>query len=691
MLEDLAEEMKQEQDRTEKLSSSAVQSYDVNPDQHAGNIKLARRAGVPPALMPEINDDARLRVLLDQIEVAPPAVTRFVADPENLKLVHDDIESMSALERSFDVLKKSARALASSPWSTSQGLWSVPRVAGDLLQKVTKPLSEATGIPDFGGNIAEWSKYFQAGSKATAGRVKGDVSGAGLMERGLYSGMESLGQNLLNLPMTIMSGGSAVPMLTSMSLTSGGQAYGEARDADLGVGQSLLYGGSQGAIEYATEMIPALAFVNNLKAKSGFMKFAKDFVGKEVVGEEAATLMQDLNDWAILNPDKPFSTYVEQRPAAAIETLIATLVGSGGMVVTAKGLERLGASVDKFNQAGNNRDFLLALGDGVQAAKLRERMPEKMQELIKTMKEEHGTPEHAYVDANKLTELWQSAGLDPQQKAAEMFGDTTSYLEALATGSEIAIPLEEFAQKFTGEEYYKTLIEDVRLGLGSSTMREAQEFDKTGRDQALQDLITEAEGIAPTQSDIKVYDDVVGQLLGTGMERGTAERNAQVMRSVFRTLAARTGQDAHELFKQYGLTITRPLPDILSKRLSVDLSLDPLLDRLRANDIPKDPAVRGKSLVEMLSEKGVQDAGGELKNLDLGKRQAKKLIRKDGFDMDQALLAAKEQGYLPDGAAIRDLLDAIANDVAGRGVYSPNGLDERLQRSTVSQTDERVS
>lgn len=689
MLEDLAAEMKQEQYRNEKISSSAVQSYGVNPDQHVNNIKLARKAGMPPALMPEINEDVRLRVLLDQIDAAPPAVTRFVSDPENLKVSHDDVENMSLLEKSFEVLKNSARAIASSPWSTSQGLWSAPRLAGDLLQKVTKPLSDATGMPDFGGNIADWSRYFQQGAKGTADAIKGDTSGAGMMERGLYSGMESLGQNLLNLPMTILSGGSATPMLASMSLSTGGQAYGEARDKDKGIVSSLLYGTSQGAIEYSTELLPALALVKNLKAKSGIMKMGRDMFATEVPGEQVATLLQDLNEWAILNPDKPFSSYVEQRPAAAMETLIATIVGTGGMVVTAKGLEKIGASVDKFLVAGQNRDFLLALGDGVQASKLRERMPEKMQELIKSMKEEHGTPEHAYVDAQKLTELWQSAGFDPQKKAAEMFSDPAGYAEALATGSEVAIPLEEFAAKFTGEQYYKVLLDDVRLGTGSSTFNEAQEWDKTGREQDLTDLIAEADGIAPTPSDLKIYDDVVGQLIGTGMERGTAERNALVMKSVFHTLAARTGQDAHDLFKEYGLKVTRPLPEVLAKRLSVDMSLDPLLDKLREGKIPNDKQVRGESLTSYLRKKGVQDSGGELAALepDAGiKGKAKKLIKADGLDMDRARLLAVDDGYLPKGSTIRDFLDAISNDLAGRGVYSNNNLNNQLMEDQLSLT-----
>lgn len=892
MLEDLAAEMKQEQDRNEKISSSAVQSYGVNPDQHAGNVKLARKAGMPPALMPEINEDARLRVLLDQIDSAPPAVTRFVSDPENLKLSHDDLDNMSALERTFDVLKKAGRSLASTPWTASSGLSGVLQAMGEVDDAISRPLKDlwqtVSGVEPQEGALTRYAKSIRSGAKVTAEDIKGDTTGAGIFERGLYSGIESLGQNLLTLPLTIMTG-SAAPMLTSMTAMSGGEGYGTARDKGKGIAQSLIYGGNQAGIEYLTEVAPALLLVKNLKAKTGLMKFGRDMLASEVPNEQYATALQDLNEWAVLNPEKPFTSYLAERPAAMVETLIATIVGTGGMVVTAKGLEKIGASVDKFQTATDNRDFLLALGDGVQASKLRERMPEKMQELIRSMKEEHGTPEHAYVDANKLTELWQSNGFDPQKKAAEMFSDPSGYAEALVTGSEVAIPLEEFAQKFTGEEYYKALIEDVRLGAGASTMREADEWNdlynepeipsmkpeheqavielvnqwqrenkttwgdnlfegsalsnaafddvdgfslqahgmaktspaqaikdllnlfkngisqdrggnagensnekgmlysanltsykgdaggvgsgsgvgtaggvayrdgafilvaregvksirdindiagvlvnpamgsdvvtslqaalpdgvlvksyhdvssivshakqkqETGRKsnsrkQEIKDLIAEAEGIAPTPSDLKIYDDVVGQLIGTGMERGTAERNALVMKSVFRTLGARTGQDAYDLYKEYGLKITRPLPGALSKRLSVDLSLDPILDRLREGKIPQDKDVRGKSLTEYLRKQGVKDSGGELAALDPDsgiKGKAKKLIKADGLEMDRARLVAIEDGYLPEGATIRDFLDAISNDLAGRGVYSNNNLNNQLMDEQLSLT-----
>jgi hypothetical protein len=63
---------------------------------------------------------------------------------------------------------------------------------------------------------------------------------------------------------------------------------------------------------------------------------------QEQFGEQTATVLQDLNEWAVLNPDKPFSEYLAERPNAALQTAIATLVGTTGQVAAIKAIEASG-------------------------------------------------------------------------------------------------------------------------------------------------------------------------------------------------------------------------------------------------------------------------------------------------------------------------------------------------------------
>src|SRR6185369_3036062 len=98
--ETFADEMRKQQDRDANINGAALESFNVNPDQHAGDLTLAKKAGVPSALMPEISDDARLKILLDKVGViskTSPATAQFISDPDNLKVTHDDLDNMSAL------------------------------------------------------------------------------------------------------------------------------------------------------------------------------------------------------------------------------------------------------------------------------------------------------------------------------------------------------------------------------------------------------------------------------------------------------------------------------------------------------------------------------------------------------------------------------------------------------------------
>ena len=79
--------------------------------------------------------------------------------------------------------------------------------------------------------------------------------------------------------------------------------------------------------------------VGDLKAGSPFYKVIVNQMATEIPGEQVATVLQDLNEWAVINPEKPFSEYLKERPSAAAETLIATMVGVGGQTTLVKGVQ----------------------------------------------------------------------------------------------------------------------------------------------------------------------------------------------------------------------------------------------------------------------------------------------------------------------------------------------------------------
>lgn len=688
---DYADDLERVQKQSSDVAGAMLSAHGTNPDQYAKYKKLELQTGKPAQWMvedPAIATASQREVDLDgkkweMMSAHAPRSAAFLAAGDNARLAHDDVDNMSGIERAFDVVSKSLRSLSASPFSASQGLWSIPRGAGDLLQMATKPLAEAAGLPDLGGALADWAAGWQRFEERTAKGVRGNTEGAGLGERALYSGMESLGQNLLTLPLTIASGGSTAPMLTSMSLSSGGQAYGQARDKGKAVGASLNFAASQGLIEYATEKIPALKFVDGLKLKTGFGKFAKQMIGSEIRGEQVATLTQDLNEWAVLNPEKPFSDYLKERPSAAAETLIATIVGAGGQVAVAKGLEKVGYSVDRYVAGKHNRELMLALGDSAKASKLRERMPEKYRELIGQIKE-GGDVENVYVPAEDWKTYFQEQGIDPEQMAADtMDGGSAQYAEALAAGGDIVIPLEVYAEKLAASDHHTALMETSRLRPGDMTAKESAEFEEN-REQITADILDQLQAEAldaevNRPSHLQVYDDIFGQLQKIGYDRGTAERLATLEAARAKQRAAVLGVDAFDLYNESPLKITKPLPEAL-QRQTVDMGLDPLLDRLRTADVPTDDTIFGQSLLQFLRVKGIKDSGGELvsrdANLATKKPGQKNLVRKDGLPLDKAREAAAEAGYLPDESTIADFLDLIDGELRGTAAYSSRPADE---------------
>lgn len=156
-------------------------------------------------------------------------------------------------------------------------------------------------------------------------------------ETGVASGIASTTQNLANLPLLLVGGPEAA--LGMMAAQTGGQSYSEARRAGVPPAQALVHGVSQGAIEYATEKIPVERLLGDLKTNAPLFQTVMHQLASEIPGEEIATLFQDLNDWATLHPDKPFSDYLAARPSAAAQTLVATVVGSVATGGVAKGVD----------------------------------------------------------------------------------------------------------------------------------------------------------------------------------------------------------------------------------------------------------------------------------------------------------------------------------------------------------------
>lgn len=358
-----------------------------------------------------------------------------------------------------------------------------------------------------------------------------------------------------------------------------------------------------------------------------------------------------------------------------LESGVAGFAGGAGVGLPGAAISTV-SNIREVRKANQTADFMEALGDTARSSKLRERLPEVFQDFVARAREQ-GPVENVYIPVDEFTKYWQSQNADAAQVAQEV--GATNYAEAVATGSDVVIPIENYATRLAPTEHHAALTKDVRLFQGDLTMREVEALEARRQEIETEiQTLMETEGLpseAPTIEQIK--QDVLGQLMGR-FDRQTADSYATLYSRAINSLAQRAGLDPMQLHEQYGLQVVVPLPDILQAKAGIDTVLDPLIDRLRAGEVPTAGEIFGKSLTQFLRERGgLQDQGGELAARDAklwdrdNRRPGEKaLVSKKGMTFDQAREIALEAGYDVGDTEV-SFLSALDREIRGEPVYQP--------------------
>ena len=396
----------------------------------------------------------------------------------------------------------------------------------------------------------------QAGD--TMRRATPDTSGAGNIERGFQSGLQSLGQNLVLLPLALTPGGAPLA-LGAMAASAGGQSYGQARQAGVGPVGAAVYGASDAAIEFGTEAFAFLPFLRDLKAGAPLVRNLLMTAAREVPGEQAATLLQDLNAWAVLKPDATLGDYLAERPDAAVQTLVATLVGTGGQVTLMHGLQKVldrAAGVDRQAQFAERQQQALAeLATLAEATKVRQRDPETAAEFFQSLTDEQVPA--LYVDAQVL----QQSGVTRDELAAAAGAEAAAQFDAaLAAGGDVVIPTGEFLARAPGSAALASLLEHARTAPDAMSAAEGKAW-MAERGDALQTEMAQAmqaqqETQALADSRAAVETEFARQLDEAGRFSADVNRRyAALLGSFYSVTAGRLGITAEELAQRYPLRI----------------------------------------------------------------------------------------------------------------------------------------
>lgn len=545
-------------DQAMQIRNNVQFAAGANPEQEASYQHLAKFVGVPVDTVraqPEaIKTEAVLQQFdADRLAIEFPHTAKFLTSLDNTRLVVDDIHGMTAVEKAVKFLGENVLQAPQGPTpsvlSVLTGLArALPQGAELVRQGLRRQFADAAGLDEMGIDSAR--KYAQAQADVADSTPAFDSRTAA----GLYSGGTSLLRQLPGMAASIITR-SSVPMLAAAGVQTEAEAYGKYRGRGATPGEAILGASGEGVVEVATELIPMGFLVQSL-GKVGAGEFIKGFVGRELATEQLATVLQDALDTAIANPDKTWGQYAEERPDAAYQTFLATLVQSGALTALHTGMLQVARRAEQADTATQANNALQAISQVATAGKLLERDPEAFHQFV----EQVAPDAEVYIDARTLVGALQQSGM-PLEDVHRLMPDVGKQInEALDSEGDVRIPVADYATYIAGGPADAMILPRLKAEVGGMTYADAQVFYQTQGEE----LKVKAAEIAAEKSNDNLFQEssasVERELLAQlqTANRFTPDVNASYAKlaSAFYTVQAeRLGITPEEMYVAHPLQI----------------------------------------------------------------------------------------------------------------------------------------
>lgn len=681
-----------ESGRSGQLRVTARKVSGVNPDQRAESLRLSADMGLPFDVVERNLSEVKKKRednAFDALATDPALASWIVSDQNNAALAKDDVPTLTGLSRA---MQSAGDVAGQVPSEFNRFFGRGVSGLGDLNDAGANMLGRGIErIPLVGESIAN---FLRTPIPAWASPSVWARGAGGFIEREFTTQLPEERRNLA----TDVAGGIG-QLIGQGVVTYANPASAVALNLGVGADQAADMAreegaeGTFGADAAVLASAPVAAALEKLglsklleRAPPGIRNAMTRYVVDKVVaagveGTQEAAEQVAYNAIAELayNPDQSLTEGLGENftVGAAVGAVARVLVGA------------------RFARSRTEREAetLDAMEAAAGASLLRTRDPARFAAMVRQLAASGA--DTVFVDAEQAQTYFQSASLDPTSLGI----DAEALSEAVALGGDLAIPMETWLTTIA-PDHGAAMREFRRIGQASLAPGEVA-GEEVELDEAAERFLASVEEGGTTDS--RVFDDVLGQLLGTDMDRATAEKNATLMQSVFRSLAARSGRDAWSLYEQYGLRIVRERPEataVLRRVPNIDATIDSMLDRLAAGDIPTEADVFGPTISEFLSVAGIRPAEnepmtGEIARLNeddrFTRKGKKRLVRPDdpaALTLDYAREAAVEAGFLPEGADINDLLDALGAD---RRMDVPQDQALADLRNALLELDEEVN
>lgn len=541
-------------DQRTKLRASLYTGLMENPDQVARAQSLGKMAGLPRDVvqrnLPEVERSLRMQDVTSKLNETP-TLAQWLSEQENAAIAHDNIENMGQIERKIRQFGGGAVEAVGMSLSGAG-------VLADVLQR--------TAINDFATIFLPEPKRGPMGlepQKPTIESLAGPLIGAGARQAG--GEVKSFARDDLMVPASqrtfsdqVAGGlGQVLGQIAMLPVTRGAGLYAQGADvmaekvapdlADQRTKDLAVLGGA--AVTGLTEQWAldkllgpmAVPIKNQVAASLARIGIASAAEGGQEFSEN---VLQDTIRKALTNRDAEIDIgqSIEEGGVGAVVGGIVRSVVESALHIRVRG-ERRAKKAEQDAQAVAEMNQMAA------ADKVLQRNPEAFERFIKQAAEDGPVPV-VYIDAKALM---QSGVADQVANVSASVAEQIA--EAVETGGQIAIPVEEYAARIAPTEYAQSLVDHLKTEPDGFSRVEAQQFMETQAEQLQQEVerrLSEQQADTTfTQSQEVVKTRILEELNTVG--RFTPEKNeadATLFASYYAVRAAQLGVTPEQFYEQ---------------------------------------------------------------------------------------------------------------------------------------------
>ena len=681
---------------------------DINPDNRARSLDLQEQTRMPVELIESDLQRFEREQQFNSFTLSEyadyPATMRGLSDPLKSPLYLDDAKNLSLIEKLVSGIENSWKAGTRNVQIKDINLKKMAGTATskdlDLekaLEKQSKAYKPGGGFDNFFAQIpAQVAEMAPLYLNALAESYDEAATGAAAGITALGPGGAAAGLAIGTGYGTIIEMGKTEAGLAYSELSKMRDVTGKPIDEDAARGAAAVVGILNGALELTGakialkltgigQLVTALSrgkLKTLMKIPSVSKTFAK--VGRALaagsateatvealqegvnifVGEPVAAALNSSLAEIVLSPDYEAKKRLTQSAKAGAQVGFAF----GGPKAAMIGF----ADAVAANRASRNSNLVKDLAALADESKTLKRSPKRFREHLQAIKEEHGISNDVTVPFEVLETYFQEQGIPNATIEKEMPGVAKALREAAQGKSDVAIPIEDFAEFFARSASFEKHLPDVRVHPELPTDREVSEIGKQVQDAA-QNVPVKDQG---------VYEEIRAKLEETETPE-VADFQARLLGSYFETQAEKMGITASELFGQYAIDFERQ--DLTG------IQEEELVGMLQEGKVPTDSDIFGPSLQEFIKQYGDSPTTRE-EAVGRGYFDSTELEDITPAIFDQALQGEPQYAYGQENTELiqtRDKLESLQRELGNLGIDissgTPGEIVKRLRGDALQQ------